>query len=110
VVVLVVLHEIIPAPAHDVVVVHAVSVTCVRQHDQIEILPRLYERVDHHLGVLHRHVVIHLTVHQHELPLQILRVRLVRLGRIVVGGAVLREETLIALAPVVFVVAVVVIA
>ena len=85
--------------------------TLVRQHEQIEILVRLDQRVNHQQRIVRRHVGIHRTVREEQVSLQVLRVRLVRLI-VVVAGAVglFLQQPLPLFAPIVFVLPVVVIA
>ena len=82
----------------------------VRQHEQVEVLVRLDQRIDDERGVVGRHVVIQRAVREQQLALQVLCECLVRLRRVVVRCAVLHEQALIALAPVVLVHPVVVVA
>ena len=76
--------------------------TLIRQHQQIEILVRLHQRVDHQQSVVGRHIVIHCSVRQQQMPFQVLREILVRLIVVVRRAAGFAfEQPLIPLAPVV---------
>ena len=80
------------------------------QHEQIEVLVCLDERVHDQQRVIRRHVIVHRTVREQQVTFQVLRQTLICLI-VVVGRAVgfARQQPLIPLAPVVLVLAVVVI-
>src|SRR6185312_3788503 len=84
---------------------------CIRNGDHVEILVRLDQRLYHEQGALRRYVVVHRAVGEHEMALELRREQLIRLI-VVVGLAilVLDQQPLVHLAPVVLVVAIIVVA
>src|SRR5699024_117552 len=104
-------HEIVPTTARDVIRIVTVTVVLVGQDKHVEILVGLDQRIGYKQGFAMRHVVVHGTVHQHQVTLEVLGNQLVGLI-VVIGAAVLvrDQQALVLLAPVVFVAAVVVIA
>ena len=103
--------KIVPAPPHHVVRCRAVAVVRVRDHQQIEILVRLDQRVGDEHRLIRRHVGVHRAVGEQQVALQVLREVLIRFGVVAVGAVgVLDDESLIALAPVVLVLALIVVA
>ena len=82
----------------------------VRQQHQVEILVRFDQRFDDEQRLGRRHVRIHRPVREHQLALEVLGKVLVRLDLVVVSPiGILHEQALIALAPVVLVVALIVV-
>jgi hypothetical protein len=62
-----VLHEVVPAPSHHVVVVRAEAVPCVGEDDEVEVAVGLDERVDDQVRVVRRDVVVHGAVGEEQL-------------------------------------------
>jgi hypothetical protein len=82
----------------------------VRDHQQVEVLVRLDQRIDDELRVPRRHVVVQRPMRQQQLSFQVLRLELIRLHGIVVGAVrIPDEQALVPFAPVVLVVALVVV-
>ena len=104
------LHEIVPATAHHIVGRAAVCMVRVRNQQQIEVLVRLDQRIHHEPRVLGRNIVVHRPGREQQVPLQVPRLRLVRLGIIVVRAVrAANEQPLVPFAEVVLVEALVVI-
>src|ERR1700683_581872 len=104
-------HEVVPAAAGHVEAFCAVAVMLVGEEEEIEILVGFDECVDDQESVVGRDVVIHGAVGEKEVALQIFGEALVGLV-VVVGGAIgiFYQQTLVAFAPVIFVLAIVVVA
>src|ERR1039458_3323608 len=103
-------HEIVPAAAHHVSLI-AEAVIAVGQQQQIEILVRLDQLVDHQQRIVGRHVAVHGAVGQQQVALQIPGRQLV--GLIVVAGGAVGiglEQALPFLGPIVLIFAIVVVA
>ena len=103
--------EVVPAPAHHVLTRLAIAVVRVRIEDEIEVLVRLNQCVDQKQGGVQWNVIIHRSVREQQMALQVLCVVLIRL-RVVVGAAVRLDDLQTAplLCPVVFVLALIVVA
>jgi hypothetical protein len=61
-------HEVIPPPPRHVLRRLAISVRGVRNHQQVEILVRLDQRIHHQQRVVRRHVVVHRSMRQQQMP------------------------------------------
>ena len=82
----------------------------VRQHEQVEVLVRLDQSVDHQQRVVWRHVIIHRAVRQQQMPFQVLRDILICLIVVIrLAITILSQQALIPLAPIVFVFTIVVV-
>src|SRR5690606_29701919 len=101
--------EVVPPAAHHVVVVDAIAMPCVREDQQVEVLVRLDQCVDDQVRVVRRDVVVHAAMGEEELAAEVGGVRLVRDLLVVVARALSDEQAVVALAPVVLVVPVVVV-
>ena len=83
----------------------------IRQHQQIEVLVCLDERIDDQQRVVWRHVIIESTVRQQQVSFKILRHVLISLIVVVgLAAGVAHQQALIPFAPVVFIFAIVMIA
>src|SRR6267142_1589314 len=101
--------KIIPSAAHHVWIV-AETMVSVRQQQQIKILVRFDELTDDEQRVVRGNVVVHRAMREQQLALEILReilVRLIVVVRLAIGCA--PEQSLPFLAPIVFVIAIVVV-
>ena len=80
------------SPKVQIVEFGSVSVRDVRNHQQVEVLVRLDQRVDDEERVVRRHVVVHRAVREQQVPLQVLRERLVGFDVVVVGAVGIADE------------------
>ena len=111
-------YKIIPAPFHEVATVGE-AMTGIRQQHQVEVFLRLHQCLHHKQGVAGVDVVIHQSMGQQQLALQVLNQELIGLVVIVcarrlrvvgTGLWISLQQALPFLSPVVFVVTIVVIA
>src|SRR6266508_1275319 len=102
--------EVVPAAPHHVIAVRLKPVTLIWEHQEVEVLVRLDQRIGQEHRVRWRHMVVHATMCEQQLAVQIPGVRLVRFSSVVVRGILSHQQPLVALAPVVFIIAVVMIA
>src|SRR6185312_600578 len=104
-------HEIVPATAHHVIRRRSVAVMHVRDDYLVEVLVRLDERIHYEHRVGRWNVVVHRSVREQQMSLEVLRHTLVRFLSVVIGTVgVLHQQALITLTPIVFVITLVVIA
>ena len=96
-----VLDEVVPAFAHPERSLTE-SVAAVREDVHVEVLVRIHQLLDHHEGVVRRHIGVQSTVSDQQLAFQVLDDQLVGLV-VIVGGAVFifDQKTLPLFAPVV---------
>ena len=106
-----ILHEIVPPAARHVLGRLAIAMSDIRNDQKIKVLVRLDQRLNDQQGIVHRHIVVHRSMGQQQLPLQVFHVVLVGLAIIVRAPiGVLHLKTSPFLCPIVLVIPLIMIA